>query len=100
MLMKACNHHDQPDQRGFAAIVVALVLILVLSLLTIGFAELMRHEQRSALDKQLSSQAYYAAESGVNDAVSAAASNLPRPPAGPMRPPIRLYWPIPQPMLR
>lgn len=59
------------NQEGFAAIVIALVLILVLSLLTVGFAQLMRHEQTSALNKQLNSQAYYAAESGVNQAVRA-----------------------------
>lgn len=59
------------DERGFAAIVIALVLVIVLSLITVGFAQLMRREQRSALDKQLSSQAYYAAESGVNDAQKA-----------------------------
>lgn len=56
------------DDKGFASLVIAIVLVLILSLMTVGFAELMRHEQRSALDKQLSSQAYYAAESGVNDA--------------------------------
>lgn len=59
------------DQSGFAAIVVALVLILVLSLTTVGFAELMSSNQKEALNKQLSSQAYYAAESGVNDAIQA-----------------------------
>lgn len=56
------------NEDGFAALVIAIVLVLVLSLITVGFAELMRHEERSALDKQLSSQAYYAAESGINDA--------------------------------
>jgi hypothetical protein len=59
------------NQDGFAALVIAIVLVLVLSLITVGFAELMRHEERSALDKQLSSQAYYAAESGINDATKA-----------------------------
>ncbi len=62
------------DQQGFAAIVIAIVLVLVLSLITVGFASLMRKEQRQALDKQLSSQAYYAAESGINDAVQALSS--------------------------
>jgi hypothetical protein len=65
------NKQTELNEQGFAAIVIAVVLVLVLSLITLGFAELMRHEQRSALDKQLSSQAYYAAESGVNDAVKA-----------------------------
>jgi len=59
------------DEQGFASIVIAIVLVLVLSLITVGFAQLMRNEERSALDKQLSSQAYYAAESGVNAATKA-----------------------------
>lgn len=59
------------NEDGFAAIVIAMVLIIVLSLLTVGFAELMRKEVKSATDKHLSSQAYYAAESGVNDAAKA-----------------------------
>lgn len=59
------------NEHGFASLVIAIVLVLVLSLITVGFAELMRHEERSALDKQLSSQAYYAAESGINDATKA-----------------------------
>lgn len=57
------------NQQGFASMVVALVMIVVLSLLTLGFAQLARREQQNALFKQLSSQAYYAAESGVNDVV-------------------------------
>jgi len=54
---------------GFASLVIALILIVVLSLLTIGFAQLARTEQQDALNKQLANQAYYAAESGVNDAI-------------------------------
>jgi Tfp pilus assembly protein PilX len=56
---------------GFASLVIALILIVVLSLLTIGFAQLARTEQQNALNKQLANQAYYAAESGVNDAIQA-----------------------------
>jgi hypothetical protein len=59
------------SEEGFASLVIAIVIVLVLSLITVGFAELMRHEERAALDKQLSSQAYYAAESGINDATKA-----------------------------
>jgi hypothetical protein len=61
------RNNRQLDQQGFASIVIALVLILVLALLTVGFAELARREQQNTLDKQLATQAYYAAESGVND---------------------------------
>lgn len=57
------------NQQGFASIVVALILILVLSLLTIGLAQLARREQQNSLDKQLAIQANYAAESGINDAI-------------------------------
>jgi Tfp pilus assembly protein PilX len=59
------------NQQGFAAIIIAIVLLVVLSLITVGFAQLMRDNQRQALDKQLSQQAYYAAESGVNTATKA-----------------------------
>ena len=71
MLMKNRSLDSTTPEDGFAALVIAIVLVLVLSLITVGFAELMRHEERSALDKQLSSQAYYAAETGVNDATKA-----------------------------
>lgn len=62
---------QEKKQAGFASIIIAIVLILVLSLITVGFAALMRKETRSALDKHLSTQAYYAAEAGVNDAKKA-----------------------------
>lgn len=55
------------DEKGFASVVVALILIVVLSLITVGFAQLARREQQSSLDNQLSNQAFYAAETGVND---------------------------------
>ena len=57
------------NERGFASVVIALVMITVLALVTVGFAQLARREQQSALDKQLSSQAYYAAETAINDAI-------------------------------
>lgn len=57
------------NQQGFASLVVALTLIVVLSLVTVGFARLIRREQTNALNKQLSTQAFYAAESGLNDII-------------------------------
>lgn len=62
------------NEDGFAALVIALVLIVVLSLTTIGFIQLMSSNEQTALSKQLSSQAYYAAESGINDAEQAYAA--------------------------
>jgi Tfp pilus assembly protein PilX len=50
------------------AIMVTLVLMIVISLIVLGFAQISRRNQRQALDRQLSTQAFYAAETGVNDA--------------------------------
>ena len=59
------------DQSGFAALIIAFTLVTILSLLTIGFAQLIRNESKQALNRQLSSQAYYAAEGGISDAIQA-----------------------------
>lgn len=56
------------DQRGIVSITVTVVLMLVISLTVIGFGQVVRREQRQALDRQQSNQAFYAAESGINDA--------------------------------
>lgn len=57
------------NQEGIVSIMVVSVLIVLLSLVTIGFARLMNRETRQALDRQLGLQSYYAAESGINDAI-------------------------------
>lgn len=54
-------------QAGMASILVTMVLMVVMSLIVLGFAQVSRRNQRSALDSQLSQQAYYAAETGIND---------------------------------
>lgn len=53
---------------GVVSLMVTMVMMIVISLVVLGFAEISRNEQRNTLDEQLSTQAYYAAESGVNDA--------------------------------
>ena len=58
------------NPRGFASIVVALILVVVLSLITVGFVQLSRREQQNALNQQLATQASYAAESTINKVVS------------------------------
>jgi Tfp pilus assembly protein PilX len=57
-------------QAGIVSIMVTLVLMLVITLIVVGFAQIARRTQRGTLDQQLSLQAFYAAESGVNDATS------------------------------
>ncbi len=59
---------QQRDEAGFAAILVTLIVIGVVTLMTIGFIQVVSREGRDALDRQLSTQAFYAAETAVNDA--------------------------------
>ena len=56
------------NQRGMISIMTTMILMIVISLIVLGFAQQARRNQRSTLDRQLSTQAFYAAESGVNDA--------------------------------
>lgn len=58
------------DQKGMAAIIVTMVTMVVISLIVLGFATISRREQGQTLDQQLSTQAFYAAETGVEDAKS------------------------------
>jgi len=55
-------------ERGMASIVITMVTMVVITLIVLGFAALSRREQRQTLDQQLSTQAFYAAETGVEDA--------------------------------
>lgn len=58
---------QQRQEAGMVAIMVTLILMIVISLLVLGFAQISRRNQRQAIDRQLSTQAFYAAETGVND---------------------------------
>ena len=57
------------NQDGLVAIVVTLLFLSIITLIVVSFAFLMRREQQQVLDRQLSTQAFYAAESGVSDAI-------------------------------
>jgi Tfp pilus assembly protein PilV len=63
-------------QRGMASIVITMVTMVVISLIVLGFATISRREQRQSLDQLLSSQAFYAAESGIEDAKSIIKANI------------------------
>jgi Tfp pilus assembly protein PilX len=64
------QNNIRKNQDGMAAIIVTVVLMMVITLITLGFSQVIRREQRNTLDHQLATQAYYAAESGVNLAQS------------------------------
>lgn len=59
---------NNKDERGIVSIMVTIILMIVISLIVIAFARTSRREQRDSLDRQLSTNAFYAAESGVNAA--------------------------------
>lgn len=70
--MSSSYYARQPKQNrsqaGMVSIMTTMVLMIVITLIVLGFAQISRRNQRQTLDRQLSTQAFYAAESGINDA--------------------------------
>jgi len=60
--------HNQ-RQDGFVAIIVALIIIAFVTLMTLGFAFLARQNAYETQNRTYSTQAFYAAESAVNDTI-------------------------------
>lgn len=63
------------NQKGIASIYVTVIFSIIITVVVLSFVILSRREQRLTLDRQLSAQAYYAAESGINDALATLKSN-------------------------
>ncbi|GAC1390691.1 MAG: hypothetical protein NVSMB46_01000 [Candidatus Saccharimonadales bacterium] len=61
---------------GIVSIIVTVILIAVMSLLVLGFSQVARRNQQAVLDKQLNTQAYYAAQTGINEAYGAIKSGI------------------------
>lgn len=55
------------NERGLVSIIVTIVLIILMTLVVLAMSKNAVREQRQALDRQLSDQAFYNAESGIND---------------------------------
>jgi hypothetical protein len=60
----------QPGQHGLASIVVVSVLIVIMTLITIGFTRLVNRSAVNSANRQFSASATYAAQSGINDVAS------------------------------
>lgn len=58
------------NEQGLVSIMVTMFIMVVITIVVLAFAQVARREQRQALDRQLSTQAFYAAESGVNAAIA------------------------------
>ena len=56
------------NELGAASIIVTMITMIIISLIVIGFATISRRIQQASVNTQLSTQAFYAAESGVEDA--------------------------------
>lgn len=64
------------DQKGMASILITMVTMVVVSLIVISFAVISRRAQMNTLNEQLSTQAFYAAETGVNDVIQLAKDQM------------------------
>jgi Flp pilus assembly protein TadG len=63
--------HLVRNDQGMVAITTTLVIMVLITLIVSSFTLVVRREQRQSLDKQLSTQAFYAAESGIQAAINA-----------------------------
>src|SRR5581483_3906128 len=59
----------QTNQKGLASIIVVSVLVVVISLISIGFSRLMNRELSRSVEDQKAQAAFYAAESGINEVI-------------------------------
>ncbi len=57
------------NQEGASSLLFTLVMIIIISLLAIGFSVITTNDQKATLDKAVSLQAEYAAQSGINSVV-------------------------------
>ncbi|HEY1645329.1 MAG TPA: pilus assembly PilX N-terminal domain-containing protein [Candidatus Saccharimonadales bacterium] len=64
------------SQAGYASFVITLVTIIVVSLIVVAFSTDARLEQKNSLANNEATQAYYAAESGINDAYAVIVSDI------------------------
>jgi hypothetical protein len=62
------------DESGLVSFFVTIIIMIVLSLIVLGFSSISRREEQASLNRMLSTEAFYAAESGVNDAYAIVAN--------------------------
>lgn len=63
---KSMRAKNCTDERGMVSFLVTLIMMMVITLIVVGFSQVTRHNARESLDRQLNAQAFYAAESGIN----------------------------------
>jgi hypothetical protein len=60
--------NNKHNEQGLVSIITVTLIVIILALMTAGFAKIMDRELRQSLDRELAVQANYAAEAGLNDA--------------------------------
>lgn len=58
------------NQKGLASIFISMIMMIVIALIVLGFAQYADKEASQVLNRQLSTAAFYVAESGVNEVAS------------------------------
>ena len=69
--VKAKNNKHRFNQDGLASIFISMIIMVIVSLILIGFVQYSNSEQKQSLDRQLQDEAFYSAESGINQVVQA-----------------------------
>ncbi len=59
------------NQSGLVSILVSMIIMLIMTIVVITYSQIISREQRQTLDRELSTQAYYAAESAINTVLAA-----------------------------
>jgi hypothetical protein len=65
------HNNIKNEQSGMVAILVTLIMMIVIALVVLGFSQLSSNDTTQALNHELSLEAFYAADSGLNNAVAA-----------------------------
>lgn len=68
--IRGLNMRLRTDEKGMVSIMVTMLFVMIAALVVVGFTQIASRNSRQALDRQLSAQAQYAAETGINDAQS------------------------------
>lgn len=55
------------EQQGMVSILVCMIMMIVITLVVLGFSQLSRSQLTETLNRQLSTEAFYAADSGINN---------------------------------
>jgi Tfp pilus assembly protein PilX len=71
--------YKKQQERGVVSLFTVMFFTILVTVLTVGFVRIMINERRQSTDEDLTTRAYYAAESGVEDAKRALQQYYPNP---------------------